>query len=57
MEHPTNSEAVRVKRDGPRGWHWAAKFDPSIHTMFDPEPPVIDGVGKKGGIKPRKAGA
>lgn len=35
MIHPTNPDAVRVKRDGPRGWHWVAVFDPAIHEMFD----------------------
>jgi hypothetical protein len=28
---------LRVKRDGPRGWHWiaAASFDPSRHELID----------------------
>jgi hypothetical protein len=28
---------VRVKRDGPRGWHWisAAHFDPAKHELMD----------------------
>jgi hypothetical protein len=35
MIHPNNPSAVRVKRDGPRGWHWVAKFDPAIHERYD----------------------
>lgn len=29
---------VKVKRDGPRGWHWiaAANYDPAIHELVDP---------------------
>lgn len=40
MMHPTNPDAVRVKREGGRGWHWVASFDPAIHERFDdaPEP-------------------
>lgn len=28
---------VKVKRDGPRGWHWiaAANFDPAKHELVD----------------------
>lgn len=31
---------VKVKRDGPRGWHWiaASNFDPSKHELFDAPP-------------------
>jgi hypothetical protein len=35
MIHPTNPNAVRVKRDGERGWHWVAAFDPARHELFD----------------------
>lgn len=50
MIHPTNPDAVRVKRDGPRGWHWVARFDAAIHTLFDgPSPFDHDGDGKPGG--------
>lgn len=30
------AEVVKVKRDGPRGWHWitAASFDPAIHEVY-----------------------
>lgn len=35
MIHPTNPDAVRVKRDGERGWHWVAEFDPAVHELFD----------------------
>lgn len=47
MIHPTNPDAVRVKRDGPRGWHWVARFDPAIHERFEDEPAP----------KPRRKGA
>lgn len=28
---------IKVKRDGPRGWHWiaAANYDPAIHELVD----------------------
>lgn len=28
---------IKVKRDGPRGWHWiaAASFDPEVHELAD----------------------
>ncbi|MFM9829735.1 MAG: hypothetical protein ACKVOB_13500 [Sphingomonas sp.] len=35
MTHPNNPDAVRVKRDGPRGWHWVAAFDPAIHQLYE----------------------
>ena len=40
MTEPTR---VKVKRDGPRGWHWitAASFDPSKHELAD-QPPQTD---------------
>ena len=30
------AEIVKVKRDGPRGWHWIAadKFDPEVHELY-----------------------
>lgn len=33
-------QRIKVKRDGPRGWHWitAASFDPSKHERVDPVP-------------------
>lgn len=36
---------VKVKRDGPKGWHWinASDFDPARHELVDPpavEPPA-----------------
>lgn len=52
---PTN--CIKVKRDGPRGWHWIAKdaFDPAIHELVDLPP---DSPSHKGGSKPRaKKGA
>jgi hypothetical protein len=31
---------VKVKRDGPRGWHYIdpANFDPARHVLFDDAP-------------------
>lgn len=28
---------VKVKRDGPRGWHLidASRFDPAVHELYD----------------------
>ncbi|MBZ4209515.1 MAG: hypothetical protein LAD29_00165 [Rhodoferax sp.] len=36
------SELIKVKRDGPRGWHLidADKFDPAVHELFDAQPPA-----------------
>jgi hypothetical protein len=29
---------VKVKRDGPKGWHWinASDYDPARHELVDP---------------------
>jgi len=29
-------DLVKVKRDGPRGWHWidASRFDPAVHEVY-----------------------
>lgn len=35
MTHPTNPEAVKVKRDGERGWHWVYPFNPDVHEPID----------------------
>ena len=37
MIHPTNPNAIRVKRDGPRGWHWidASQFQHGVHEVFE----------------------
>jgi hypothetical protein len=43
-----NLPVVKVKRDGPKGWHWinASDFDPARHELVDPpetpepEPPA-----------------
>jgi hypothetical protein len=61
--NPT-TERVKVKRDGPRGWHWvsAASFDPIKHTLFDDlvQPartaaPAVDMTPtKRGPGRPRK---
>lgn len=36
MKNPTPAP-IKVKRDGPRGWHWiaAAHYDPARHELFD----------------------
>lgn len=30
-------QPIKVKRDGPRGWHWIAaeNFDPARHELFE----------------------
>lgn len=38
---------VKVKRDGPRGWHWidASRYDPAVHALFEEpgkELPAVD---------------
>ena len=57
---------VKVKRDGPKGYHIInlADFDPAVHVLADPparEPLDHDGDGRKGGSlprgRPRKKGA
>lgn len=37
IEQQKPAEVVKVKRDGPRGWHWiaAAHFDPTKHELAD----------------------
>lgn len=53
----TPDNCIKVKRDGPRGWHWiaATKYDPAIHELADERDPLDhDGNGKKGGSRPRK---
>ena len=39
------TDRIKVKRDGPRGWHWitAASYDPAIHEAITDEPdaPVV----------------
>ena len=36
----TEAHRVKVKRDGPRGWHWiaASSFDPGRHELVDAAP-------------------
>lgn len=53
MIHPTNPAAVRVKRDGQRGWHWVYPFDPAVHELYERAPLDHDGDGKKGGSLPK----
>lgn len=47
-------ETLKVKRDGPRGWHIinASAFDPKVHELFEPHPLDHDGDGRKGGSEP-----
>jgi hypothetical protein len=64
MIHPTNPTAVRVKRDGPRGWHWrlAENYDPAVDELYvdpaapepapEPEPVTAPAPRKPG--RPRK---
>lgn len=51
-------QRIKVKRDGPRGWHWitAASYDPARHELAEtpaaqPEP---DQQMKRGPGRPRK---
>ena len=55
MTEPTR---VKVRRDGPRGWHWIAleNFDATKHELVDavePQPNETDTEPKKRG-RPRK---
>jgi hypothetical protein len=49
---------LKVKRDGPRGWHWidAAKYDPAIHTLVDAHeaPPITQPPAAKRRRKPKE---
>ena len=49
-------QRIKVKRDGPRGWHWitADSFDPSKHERVDPAPPPQDEAQPKKRGRPRK---
>lgn len=31
---------IKVRRDGPRGWHWIAaeNYDPAVHVLYEAEP-------------------
>ena len=51
MIHPTNPDAVRVKRDGERGWHWVAAFDPAAHVPVDAPETKPHPRAKKGGTR------
>lgn len=64
MTHPTNPDAVKVKRDGPRGWHWVVGYDADAHELYvdaGKGQPVSeafasfdhDGDGKPGGSLPK----
>lgn len=48
---------VKVKRDGPRGWHWIAAehYDPAVHVLADaPEPVAAAKPAAKSGKKDLK---
>lgn len=47
------SDRVKVKRDGPRGWHWIAaeSYDPAKHELVDA--PSENPAPKKRGRKPK----
>lgn len=53
-------DRIKVKRDGPRGWHWiaAAHYDPSKHELVDAapqeEPQQAEAPPKRGPGRPRK---
>lgn len=50
--HPTNPEAVKVKRDNERGYSWVYPFDPAVHVRFEddakpaPKPRAKKDIGK-----------
>jgi hypothetical protein len=48
---------IKVKRDGPRGWHWiaAANYDPAKHELVDQDAQMqpTEAEPKKRG-RPRK---
>jgi hypothetical protein len=53
------AERVKVKRDGPRGWHWIAiaHYDPARHELVDPPAPAqvaAPAPVKRGPGRPRK---
>lgn len=40
-----SADRLKVKRDGPRGWHWiaASSFDHAVHELVDrPAPPAAE---------------
>jgi hypothetical protein len=47
-------DGLRVRRDGPKGWHWisAESFDPAVHELFD-QPKEAKPAPKKRGRKPK----
>lgn len=52
-------DVVKVKRDGPRGWHTIARsnYDPAVHVLHveGNDPLDHDGDGRKGGSLPKAA--
>jgi len=45
---------LKVKRDGPRGWHWiaASSYNPDIHELIDQAEPADAEKPKRG--RPKK---
>jgi hypothetical protein len=45
---PAPTERVRVKRDGPRGWHWiaAAHYDPARHELYTEDAPAAAAIAR-----------
>lgn len=37
------ANCVKVKRDGPRGWHWiaASNYDPKVHVLIEGDPSLL----------------
>ncbi|MEY2653630.1 MAG: hypothetical protein RLZZ524_658 [Pseudomonadota bacterium] len=50
-------DRVKVKRDGPRGWHWiaAAHYDPKRHELVADEP-VAQGHDAQPATAPKRRG-
>lgn len=44
------SDMIKVKRDGPRGYHWIAaeNYDPAKHELFDAPAKAEPKPGAKG---------
>lgn len=55
----TEAQRVKVKRDGPRGWHWIAAhhFDPARHEMVTDDTPSEPTVPQQVPAAPKAARA
>lgn len=51
---PSTEGLVKVKRDGPRGWHWIAaeSFKPDVHELYEEAE-----EGDEAGNKPKRKAA